>query len=128
MLTADQVFVVGTCPECQGAGRSRNGQHFFYAICLICGGILCFFQWPPTPTLFATIWNAWAGLGLPNWTGTALIWAFTAVPPVFGLAFFWSWLRGNTCSRCNGRGQTTRPAVHAWPTLDHAAEPQPPCE
>jgi hypothetical protein len=108
MWTSDQAFVVGECPHCRGSGFSREGRHFFYALGLIAGGILCFFQWPPTATLFSFVWEQCLTLGIPNWVGTAIIWSLTGVPPIFGLAFLWVWMRRDTCPKCNGRSKITR--------------------
>lgn len=111
MLTPDKAFVVGQCPQCKGAGSFRDGRHFFYAVCLIASGVLCFFQWPPTPTLFSFVWEKCVALGMPNWLGSVIIWAFTGIPPIFGAAFLWVWLRGDTCPTCNGRSKITRYAT-----------------
>lgn len=108
MLTPDKAFVLSQCPQCQGVGFSRDGRHFFYAVCLIAGGILCFFQWPPTPTLFSFVWDQCVALGMPHWAGTTIIWALTGIPLIFGIAFLWVWLRGDTCPKCNGRSTITR--------------------
>ena len=104
----NQAFVVDSCPTCHGTGVSRNTRHFFYAICLIACGFLCFFQWPPTDGLFSTIWSLTAKFGCPNWVGSAAIWTLTGVPAVLGFGFLYAWIKADTCKTCNGRRKTTR--------------------
>lgn len=92
---------------------SRNAKHFFYGISLVAAGMICFFQWPPAPSLFKAIWHTTTALGLPLWTGSALIWILTGIPPVFGLGFLYSFLTQDTCPNCRGHGKADRLAAGA---------------
>lgn len=115
MLSADKAFVIGSCPACHGVGVARKGRHFFYAVGLICAGILCFFHWLPTPSLFSAIGEVWDRLGLPGWIATAIVWTLTVFPLMFGVAFLWAWVKGDTCPVCNGRKKITRCAPEPNP-------------
>ena len=108
-------FVLESCPKCNGTGVCHHAKHFFYGICLIAAGVLCFFDWPPTPALFALIWDGTARLGLPSWIGSIVMWAITGVPVVLGLGFIYTWLKADTCPACNGRRKTTRIAADPVP-------------
>ncbi len=110
-MSADQVFVAESCPTCHGKGVCRDTKHFFYGICLIAAGMLCFFEWPPTPELFRAIWATMETFGLPSWVGSSLIWGLTGVPPLFGLAFLYSWISQDTCPNCNGRRKVAETAA-----------------
>lgn len=106
-MNDSKTFVLGSCPKCHGKGVFRDPKHFFYGICLIAGGMLCFFEWPPTPGLFAAIWDAADSIGLPSWVGSTVIWTLTGVPPLFGLAFMYSWMSQDTCPECRGHRKVT---------------------
>ncbi|MBN2563545.1 MAG: hypothetical protein JXQ75_21710 [Phycisphaerae bacterium] len=109
-MILSETFVVSTCPKCDGTGVYRNARHFFYGICLIASGIMCFFHWPPTPGLFAAVGDFGMRLGMPAWVTSVGIWVLTGLPPVFGVAFIYAWFAQDTCPACLGRRKATRVA------------------
>lgn len=110
-MSAEKEHAPNLCPTCNGTGLSRNSKHFFYGISLVAAGMMCFFQWPPAPSLFKAIWQTTTVLGLSPWTGSALIWGLTGIPPLFGLGFLYSFFTQDTCPVCRGHGKASRLAV-----------------
>lgn len=109
-MSTTKAFIVGSCPHCSGRGVLRHNKHFFYGICLVAAGVLCFFEWPPTPGIFQAIKAATTQFHLPAWVGPTLIWGLTGVPPLFGLAFLYAWIERDTCPACQGHGKISREA------------------
>ena len=105
------------CPTCNGSGVHRDGRFFFYSVSLLACANIMFFEWPPTPGLFQLLGQICWSVGLPEWIGSLFVWLLTAVPAVFGIAFFYMWLRQDACPSCRGR---TKPQMSRQ-TLDAIA-------
>ncbi len=102
-MNDDERATIESCALCHGQGTYRNGKHFFYAISLSASAAIMFLQWPPSPKLFAAVSNLCERLGLSDRLGDASIWVITAIPAIFGVAFFYAWMRFDSCPRCKGR-------------------------
>ena len=99
----DERVTIDNCTLCHGVGTHRNGKYFFYAVSLSASAVIMFFQWPPTPALFEGVSNLCGRIGLSDLLGEAAVWTITAIPAIFGVAFFYAWLNFDRCPRCEGR-------------------------
>ena len=93
------------CPTCKGSGIHRNGSFFFYAVTLTASASIIILEWSPTPELFQFVRRTCWSAGLPVWIALVCVYMVTAIPALVGLAFFFAWLRRDTCPRCLGRGK-----------------------
>jgi len=99
----DEHATIENCSLCHGNGTYRNGKYFFYAVSLSASAVIMILLWPPTPVLFKEVSDMCALIGLSERVGDALIWTITAIPAIFGVTFFYVWLRFDACPRCKGR-------------------------
>jgi hypothetical protein len=101
-MLSDESATTKHCHLCRGTGTYRNGRYFFYAVSLSASAVILSFQWPPTPALVEAASWACERLELSHWLGEALIRSITAIPAIFGVTFFYVWLRFDACPRCKG--------------------------